>query len=108
MPEGRAFLDAVRHAQEHDAGPPEHRQRQHRGRDRGEFGDVRFTDRTAGSELFINPLMAIYFGFELAALARRSLYLDQLEGTESIFEVSARIEAFRNSVDARPRRAIPH
>ena len=42
-------------------------------------------------------------------MARRSLYLEQLEGTESIFEVAARIEAFRESVVAsRERRPIPH
>jgi hypothetical protein len=74
----------------------------------GQFGDVHFTSRTADSELFINPLMAIYFGFELPAVARRSLYLEQLEGTETIFDVSARIEAFRDAITFRPRRQIPH
>ena len=75
---------------------------------RGEFGNVQFTKRTQRSELFINPLMSIYFGFELAAVAKRSLYLHLLHGTRSIFEVSAIIEAFRHSVKTRPRRAIPH
>jgi hypothetical protein len=108
MPEGRAFLSAVSRAQSLTPGRPSIVNGSIAAAIEGQFGDVRFTTRTADSELFINPLMAIYFGFELAALARRSLYLDQLEGTESIFDVSARIEAFRNSVDARPRRAIPH
>jgi hypothetical protein len=101
MPEGRAFLSAVSRAQSLTPGRPSIVNGSIAAAIEGQFGDVRFTTRTAGSELFINPLMAIYFGFELAALARRSLYLDQLEGTESIFEVSARIEAFRSSVDAR-------
>ena len=74
----------------------------------GRFGDHHRTDRTAGSELFINPLMAIYFGFDLAAVARRSLYLPRLAATESIFEVAAIIEAFQGQVAIRPRRAIPH
>jgi hypothetical protein len=108
MPEGRAFLSAVSRAQSLTPGRPSIVNGSIAAAIEGQFGDVRFTTRTAGSELFINPLMAIYFGFELAALARRSLYLDQLEGTESIFDVSARIEAFRGSVDARPRRSIPH
>jgi len=30
------------------------------------------------------------------------------EGTETMFEVSARIEAFRHSVKTRPHRPIPH
>jgi hypothetical protein len=53
--------------------------------------------------------MSIYLGFELGALARRSLYMASLEGTETIFEVGARIEAFRHSLAAsRERRSIPH
>ena len=108
MPEGRAYLSAVSHAQKMTPGRPSIVNGSIAAAIEGQFGDVPFTSRTADSELFINPLMAIYFGFELAALARRSLYLDRLEGTETIFEVSARIEAFRNSVTPRPRRHIPH
>ena len=108
MPEGRAYLSAVSRAQALTPGRPSIVNGSIAAAIEGQFGDVRFTTRTAGGELFVNPLMAIYFGFELAALARRSLYLDQLEGTETIFEVSARIEAFRDSVTARPRRTIPH
>jgi len=75
---------------------------------RGDFGDVQFTDRTNGSELFINPLMGLCFCFEHEAIARRSLYLPSLENTETIFQVSAVIEAFRHDVSTRPRRVIPH
>jgi len=74
----------------------------------GDFGDVHRTARTHGSTLFISPLMTLFWGFELAALARRSLYLSALEGTETIFEVGARIEAFRRTVVKRPALAIPH
>jgi hypothetical protein len=109
MPEGRAYLDAVSHAHALTPGRPSIVNGSIAAAIEGRFGDVRFTERTAGGELFINPLMAIYFGFELPAVARRSLYLEQLEGTETIFEVSARIEAFRQSVTAsRERRPIPH
>jgi hypothetical protein len=108
MPEGRAYLSAVSRAQTMTPGRPSIVNGSIAAAIEGQFGDVRFTDRTAQSELFINPLMAIYFGFELSALARRSLYLEQLEGTETIFDVGARIEAFRNDVTTRPRRTIPH
>jgi hypothetical protein len=67
-----------------------------------------FTTRTRGSELFVNPLMTLYFSFDLDAVARRSLYLSRLEGTRSAFEVAARIEAFRHQVEIRPHRPIPH
>jgi hypothetical protein len=109
MPEGRAYLSAVSRAQSLTPGRPSIVNGSIAAAIEGQFGDVRFTQRTAGGELFINPLMSLYFGFELSAVARRSLYLEQLEGTESIFDVGARIEAFRNGVATpRARRAIPH
>jgi len=52
--------------------------------------------------------MAMYFSFDLEGLARRSLYLDSLSATDTIFEVSAIVEAFRHQVTTRPRRIIPH
>ena len=74
----------------------------------GEYGDHHRTVRTHGSELWINPLMALYFTFELSALARRVEYLPQLEETRSAFEVSSRIEAHRNGRERyRPRKPMP-
>jgi len=109
MPEGRAYLSAVSRAQRLTPGRPSIVNGSIAAAIEGQFGDVRFTQRTAGGELFINPLMSLYFGFELSAVARRSLYLEQLEVTESIFDVGARIEAFRNGVaTTRPRRVIHH
>ncbi|MFC6016736.1 DUF1152 domain-containing protein [Plantactinospora solaniradicis] len=75
---------------------------------RGEVGDVQFTRRTSGSALFVNPLMAIYFTVDLAALARRSLYLDRLEDTVGARQVSLRIDEFRYDVSSRKPRAFPH
>ncbi|MCA9680837.1 MAG: DUF1152 domain-containing protein [Myxococcales bacterium] len=59
----------------------------------GEFGDHHRTERTRGSELFINPLMSLVFAFELAPLARRVTYLDALESTQSIFDIARVLEA---------------
>jgi hypothetical protein len=106
--EGSAFLDAVNYAQR--CTP--YRQSIVNGSIAsaiaGQFGDAHFTDRTRTSELFINPLMGIYFTFDLPGVARRSLYLERLANTETIFDVSLQIEAFRDETKARPRRAIPH
>ena len=73
----------------------------------GHFGDYHRTERTRSSTLFINPLMCLYWSFDLAAVARRSLYLPLLEATETIFDVGVRIEAFRKAVASRPRTVIP-
>lgn len=72
-----------------------------------EFGDHHRTERTRGSVLWINPLMALYFAFELGPVADRVLYLDQLMETQTMFEIAARIEAFRHSVEIKPREPIP-
>ncbi|KAB1929233.1 DUF1152 domain-containing protein [Micromonospora noduli] len=75
----------------------------------GEFGDVRFTRRTGGGDLFVNPLMAIYFTVDLDKLAARCLYLDRIENTIGRRQVITRIQAFRDELlDARIPRAFPH
>jgi len=65
----------------------------------GEFGDYHATSRTHGSELFINPLMTLCWAFRLDAIARRSLYLDRIAGTETNFELRLEIERFRESLE---------
>jgi len=75
---------------------------------RGEVGDVHSTGRTHGSRLFVNPLMGIYFSFDLDLLAARSLYLDRLEDTIGMRQVHLRIEAFRNEITPRVPRSFPH
>lgn len=75
---------------------------------RGSFGDVRFTDRTRGSELFVNPLMSLYFAFDLPGLADRCLYLDRIEDTHLMRQVHSRIAEFRESTVTRPPRRFPH
>ncbi|MEU8332804.1 DUF1152 domain-containing protein [Micromonospora sp. NPDC048839] len=75
----------------------------------GAFGDVRFTRRTGGGDLFVNPLMAIYFTVDLDKLAARCLYLDRIENTVGRRQVITRIQAFRDELlDARIPRAFPH
>jgi hypothetical protein len=107
MPEGALFREAVAFA--HERMP--HRQSIVNGSIvsalEGQFGDFQRTARTADSELFINPLMSLYWHFELGAVAERSLYLASLEGTSTMFEVQVRIEAFHKAAAIRPWRAIP-
>jgi hypothetical protein len=74
----------------------------------GAFGDHHATERTRGSELFINPLMTLYWGFRLEAVARRNLYLDRIAHTETNFELRLAIERFRESLaQVRPWMPLP-
>ncbi|WP_412539699.1 DUF1152 domain-containing protein [Longispora sp. K20-0274] len=106
--EARLYRAAVAHA--HAATPtrPSIVHGQIAAASRGEFGDVHVTTRTAGSELLVNPLMAVYFSFQAAGLAGRSLYLDRLADTVGLRQVGLRIEEFRESVTPRVPRAFPH
>jgi hypothetical protein len=73
----------------------------------GQFGDFHRTSRTSNSELFINPLMALCWGFELSAIARRCLYLPDILDTETVFDLTLRIEAFRERTPHRPWKDLP-
>lgn len=106
--EGALYLDAVAHAQHHTPGHPSIVNGSVAAAVRGEFGDVRFTERTRGSELFVNPLMSLCFAFELPALAARCLYLDRIEDTHLMRQIHSRIAEFRDTVVTRPGRTFPH
>lgn len=106
--EGALYLDAVAHAQHHTPEHPSIVNGSIAAAVRGSFGDVRFTDRTRGSELFVNPLMSLYFAFDLPGLAARCLYLDRIEDTHLMRQVHSRIAEFRESTVTRPPRTFPH
>jgi hypothetical protein len=55
----------------------------------GHYGDHHASDRTVGSELWINPLMALYWCFQLEPVAHRVLYLDEMKQTNSFSEIHA-------------------
>ncbi|PWI14760.1 hypothetical protein DI272_11770 [Streptomyces sp. Act143] len=107
--EGALYLDAVAHAQECTPDHPSIVNGSVAAAVRGDFGDVRFTERTRDSELFINPLMALYFCVDAPTLARRNLYLDRLEDTALMRQISSVIAQFREGLPRqRPPRAYPH
>ncbi|SCL31354.1 hypothetical protein GA0070624_4252 [Micromonospora rhizosphaerae] len=106
--EAELYRDAVAYGQEATPLLPSIVHGQIAAATRGASGDLHVTPRTRGSTLFVNPLMAVYFSFDLAGLARRSLYLDRLEDTYGRRQVASRIEAFREEVEPRAPRAFPH
>ncbi len=74
----------------------------------GWFGNAHASRRTEGSELFINPLMALYWAFNLDAVASRNLYLDRIRNTETYAELTLAIEAFRATLPkTKPWQDIP-
>jgi hypothetical protein len=67
----------------------------------GLFGDVQMNSRTAGSKLFINVLMTLYWCFRLDPVAQRLLYLDAVLPTRTAREMRDAIELFRDSYPQR-------
>jgi hypothetical protein len=108
MPEVRLYLDAVADAETATPQRPSIVNGSVASAIEGRFGDHHRTARTRGSALIVNPLMSLVWAFELGAVARRNLYLDQLASTQSVWDVQLAIEAFHGSVRTRPRAPIPH
>lgn len=74
----------------------------------GRFGDYHATHRTLGGELFINPLMSLYWAFHVESVARRNLYLDRIRMTETYWDLQSEIRSFRESLSThKPRRPLP-
>lgn len=108
MPEVRVYLDAVNAAELATSRQPSIVNGSIASAIEGRFGDYHRNERTRSSTLFINPLMSLLWAFDLAAVARRNLYLERLEGTETIWDVHLAIEGFRETVRQRPQMPIPH
>lgn len=74
----------------------------------GQFGDHHSTSRTAHSKLFINPLMTVYWSFDLCKLAAQIPYLDRLLCCTSARDVMATISQHRRAADkSRIRKPLP-
>jgi hypothetical protein len=107
MPEVKGYIDAVEHVHRAMPARPSIVNGSILSALEGHFGDHHRTERTRGSELFINPLMAQYFSFDLDAVAERVLYLPMLAHTKTAFEIAAIIEAFHHEQPLRPKKPLP-
>lgn len=101
-PEGEAYLDLVNFSAQRTPTRPSIVNLSIASAMEGYFGNHHRTSRTSSSELFINPLMNMYWAFDLDQLARHNLYLDRLEHTTSMQEVNRQIIAYRSETTLRP------
>jgi len=62
----------------------------------GHFGNYHATPRTQDSELFINPLMSLYWAFRLGPVADRIVFRAALEETESMHQVQQTMMVYRH------------
>jgi hypothetical protein len=108
MPEVRLYLDAVNAAEVATSRYPSIVNGSVVSAIEGRFGDYHRNSRTQSSTLFINPLMSLLWAFDLAAVARRNLYLERLANTETSWDVHLAIGLFYETVRRRPWELIPH
>jgi hypothetical protein len=108
MPEVQMYIDAVNAADRATSLQPSIVNGSIVSAIEGHFGDYHRHQSTEGSKLFINPLMSLLWAFDLAAVARRNLYLDRLADTETSWDVHLAIATFSETVRRRPWEAIPH
>lgn len=107
-PEALAYVDAVEHAALHNSARPSIVNGQIVAALGGNHGHGELPGFPTAADLFVNPLMAIYFSVRLNALAKNLLYRDLILSTITIDEVSRAIETFRSSIALQARRPYPH
>lgn len=65
----------------------------------GHFGNYQSNRRTGNSELYLNPLMSMYWCYHLDGVAKRMVHIDKLMETRSIGDVSGVIERYRSTLE---------
>jgi hypothetical protein len=72
----------------------------------GHFGNYHLTQKTAGSSLWVNPFMSLYWFFELATVAERNLFVSQLQSTQTPRDALYVMSEIRRSLKPRPHQRI--
>jgi hypothetical protein len=74
----------------------------------GEFGNHHMYEDNSRENLYISPLMSLYWFFDANAVVRRSLLADVLRPTDTKQEARKNFVATRQEWRIRPHRAIPY
>lgn len=64
----------------------------------GKYGNYHKTNRTNGSRLWINPLMTIYWSFDLREVIKKIKYYDFIKDVNTIGEFNGKLAAYRSSL----------
>lgn len=73
----------------------------------GKFGNWHETTRTEGSELYINPLMGLYWAFDLPAVVERHLFIRELSEYDVWVEVARAIFQRHLNLEKREWKHLP-
>ncbi|MQY20700.1 DUF1152 domain-containing protein [Nocardia macrotermitis] len=106
--ESQRYKSAVEHAASATPNRPSIVNHQISAALSGQHGNMAMPGRKRVDDLFVNPLMGMYFTFDLPGLAAHNLYLPRLEDTIDLSDISARIGQHRAGLELRPPRTFPH
>lgn len=74
----------------------------------GNYGDHHTVNRTKGSELWINPLMTIYWCFDLRKVVQKITYYDLIKEVNTMGEFNGILSKYRNDLEVfRNKKQIP-
>jgi len=92
----QAYDEAVTHVQSNEFQDPSVINSSIVSAVRGNYGDYHLTEKTRRSQLWISPLMPIYWFFDFNCVVKQNLLLPEMEGTmlfrDALYKVIAKAE----------------
>jgi len=107
MPVCRDYADAVRFAHERHPAHASVINTSILSALLGGYGDVHFSPKTHGSQLWISPLMPLFWFFDLGGVVDRNVLLSVLRTTETFSEALQAIFTYRSRCPKRAAQSIP-
>ena len=108
MREGQQYIDLISYANLHMSGMESIVSNSIMSSVEGQYGNVHNSTRTAGSELWINPLMSIYWCFDLRKIIKKIKYYDLVKDCNTVSEFKAALSNFRSELTVfREKRSLP-
>ncbi|MEO0727895.1 MAG: DUF1152 domain-containing protein [Bacteroidota bacterium] len=108
MEEAKVFIDLVAYANKHMPARPSIVANSIASAIDGRYGDYHRTTRTLGSELWINPLMHIYWAFDLRKVIQKVKYYEYIKNSQTVAEISAGILTYQRQLKVvREKRRLP-
>jgi len=74
---------------------------------RGNYGDYHLTEKTKRSQLWISPLMPIYWFFDFECVVRQNMLLPEIEGTMLFRDALYKVVAKAEKISRRKETKIP-
>jgi hypothetical protein len=107
MPEVQHYLNAVKYSNEQMKGSESIVSNSIVSAIEGEYGNHHRITRTFDSELWINPLMSMYWSFDLKAVMKKNLYYPLIKNTNSVGEINSILFEFRRDLKIRKKKQLP-